>query len=47
MRTISAVAVAGATPGKAFDPHGTAWILCIGGTDGRDGWECQIKELGE
>ena len=34
-------------PGKEFDPHGTAWMLCIGGTGGRDGWERQVNELGE
>ena len=32
-------------PGASYDPHGTVWALCIGGTGGRAGWEKQIKEL--
>ena len=34
-------------PGAAYDPHGTVWALCIGGTGGHDGWERQLMELGE
>ena len=32
-------------PGASYDPHGTVWALCIGGTGGRAGWEKQVKEL--
>ena len=34
-------------PGASYDPRGTVWALCIGGTGGRDGWNRQIKEFGE
>ena len=34
-------------PGASYDPRGTVWALCIGGTGGRDGWDRQIKEFGE
>ena len=32
-------------PGASYDPRGTVWALCIGGTGGHAGWEKQIKEL--
>ncbi|MBQ3289824.1 MAG: hypothetical protein IJH50_10475 [Kiritimatiellae bacterium] len=34
-------------PGAAYDPHGTVWALCIGGTGGHEGWERQLKDLSE
>ena len=32
-------------PGASYDPHGTVWMLCIGGTGGYDGWEQQVSYL--
>ena len=32
-------------PGASYDPRGTVWALCIGGSGGHAGWEKQIKEL--
>ena len=34
-------------PGAAYEPRGTAWVLCIGGTGGREGWSRQIDGLGK
>ena len=34
-------------PGDALAPHGTVWMLCIGGTGGRGGWKRQIRALTE
>ena len=34
-------------PGASYDPRGTVWALCIGGTGGRAGWDRQIKGFGE
>ncbi len=34
-------------PGASYDPHGTVWALCIGGSGGYEGWNQQVKELGE
>ena len=32
-------------PGASYNPRGTVWALCIGGSGGHAGWEKQIKEL--
>ena len=32
-------------PGATYDPRGTVWMLCIGGTGGYDGWERQVSDL--
>ena len=32
-------------PGAAYDPRGSVWMLCVGGTGGHDGWEQQISFL--
>ena len=34
-------------PGASYDPRGTVWALCIGGSGGYEGWNQQLKELGE
>lgn len=34
-------------PGASYDPRGTVWALCIGGSGGYEGWNQQVKELGE
>ena len=32
-------------PGAAYEPRGTVWELCVGGTGGHEGWERKVEEL--
>ena len=32
-------------PGAGYEPNGTVWVICIGGTGGYDAWERQIMEI--
>jgi hypothetical protein len=34
-------------PGASYAPHGTVWMLCIGGMGGHEGWEQQVSGLGD